>query len=992
MKMWRVCLAVLVVFSLCTTLGFAAYTERLSINGAGGEADGASSSPTVDRYGDVAAFASTATNLVEGDTNGCSDIFASKRGEAGLLRVSVDSAGAEADGASTKPFLSPGSNSVVYQSLATNLVAEDAGDVMNVYVTDIGGGVVSGTYLVSVGMAGPADGASYDASITESNQYVAFTSEATNLADGDSNDCSDIFVRDRDSDTTIRVSVDSEGGEANGPSYSSMISADGSHVVFISEATNLVEGDTNGVADVFVYDLDAGTIERVSVDTPGNQANGASTGRPSISGTGGAVAFASAATNLVDGDTNGATDIFVRNLSESTTSRVSVADSTGAQADGDSWGPSISTDGRLVGFASGASNLVADDANGVDDVFVNDSATGHTLRFSVPGDGTAVPRFRDSGLTPGEPGIGEADGASSEPAVAMFAVTDGVPCCTDGRWNVVFTSQATNLVPDDTNDVSDVFMRTLLLHRNNESFPSDLGMICFDRGGSSGEWTDLNGEITIDGHVVPILPPEIDNATKLLLLSDDLISLEAVPDPGFRFLAWDCCFERTGLVSNPMELRVPRCIGGWAQIEAIPYTFTLNTVGDGTVFVDSAEVEVPYSATFYYGDEVTISAAAAVGRVFSGWSGDLTGNVNPATITITGDTAIVAHFPLPTVSLRVGGVGSGTVKVNSEAHALPWNEVFDAGATVTLEAVPAAGQLFTGWSGDVTGDDNPVELVMLEDAHVTASFSTTEVTLTVNGEPGTSVKVNGVAHWLPWSGQFTYGAAVTLEAVPGDCSRFDGWSGAVTGTTNPIIVTMAGNKTVTASFSSISVFTDIGCEFWAAREIAACAAAGIVAGYLDGTYKPDVAVSRDQMATYISRALAGGDAQVPSGPAVPSFPDVATDYWAYKYIEYAKAHDIVTGYPDGWYHPADIVNRGQMAVFIARAMAGGDSHVPTPMPPPTFPDVTGGNDWAWCYKYVEYVVGHSVVQGYPDGNYHPEYEVTRDQMAVFIQRAFELPM
>jgi hypothetical protein len=124
-------------------------------------------------------------------------------------------------------------------------------------------------------------------------------------------------------------------------------------------------------------------------------------------------------------------------------------------------------------------------------------------------------------------------------------------------------------------------------------------------------------------------------------------------------------------------------------------------------------------------------------------------------------------------------------------------------------------------------------------------------------------------------------------------------------------------------------------------------------------------------------------------PTTPSFSDVPTDFWCYKYIEYAVEHDIVGGYGDGTYQPQLPLDRGQMAVFIARAMAGDDQSVPDPVGTPSFPDVPAD---FWSYRHIEYIAAEDVAGGYYDGLYHPETFVTRDQMAVFICRAFDLPM
>jgi len=200
----------------------------------------------------------------------------------------------------------------------------------------------------------------------------------------------------------------------------------------------------------------------------------------------------------------------------------------------------------------------------------------------------------------------------------------------------------------------------------------------------------------------------------------------------------------------------------------------------------------------------------------------------------------------------------------------------------------------------------------------------------------------------------------------------------------------------------IVYFSDVTLDNWAFAEVTACYHAGIVNGYADGTYQPSNAVTRDQMAVYISRALAGGDDGVPEFIGTPSFPDVDADHWALDYVEYAVESNVVAGYDDGYYHPEYQVTRDQMAVYVARAMVAptGEAALAdyTPADPRNFPDVPDmgygddGTDPFWAYTHIEYCVENGVVQGYDDGYYHPEVGVTRDQMAVYIQRAFQLPM
>ena len=262
----RVAVAVAVFLLLCATAGFTSSTDLVS-GGPGGVSDGASGWPSIGNCRELTAFESDATNLVEGDTNGVTDVFASTPccpvfpGSAGTGRLSVSAAGAEGNGPSRHPAMDALGTSVAYESLASNLVDGDTNDASDIFMTAVGCDDGSGSWepttaRVSLTAAGEqADGASTYPSVGGNGLIVAFESVATNLVEGDTNGVSDIFVRDRDLGTTLRVSVSSEGGEANGPSHLPVVSADGRFVVFISEATNLVPDDTNGVADVFIRDL-----------------------------------------------------------------------------------------------------------------------------------------------------------------------------------------------------------------------------------------------------------------------------------------------------------------------------------------------------------------------------------------------------------------------------------------------------------------------------------------------------------------------------------------------------------------------------------------------------------------------------------------------------------------------------------------------------------------------------------------------------------------
>ena len=351
-------------------------TELVSVDSAGTQGIAYSGGPAVciSADGRYVAFASTAWNLVAGDTNATQDIFVRDRQLGTTERVSVSSAGAQADGYNGWSFLSISADGryVAFASSATNLVAGDTNGAIDVFLRDRQLGTTERVSVDSSGSQEDSD-ASYPW-VTPDGRYVAFSSDASNLVAGDTNGTPDVFVRDRQLGTTERVSVGSGGSQANGFSYAPSISADGRFVAFYSDAPDLVPGDTNGWGDIFLRDRQLGTTTRISVSSAGVQGNG-NCAFPSISADGRYVAFNSYSTNLVAGDTNGQGDAFLRDVLLGTTERVSVG-ATGQQGNNLCFSCSISADGRRVAFQSDASNLVDGDTNAVRDVFVRDLAGG----------------------------------------------------------------------------------------------------------------------------------------------------------------------------------------------------------------------------------------------------------------------------------------------------------------------------------------------------------------------------------------------------------------------------------------------------------------------------------------------------------------------------------------------------------------------------------------------------------------------------------------
>ncbi|MEG4489099.1 calcium-binding protein [Microcoleus sp. D2_18a_B4] len=399
-------------------------TTPVSVDSAGNLGNSGSYNPSISADGRFVAFSSLASNIVPGDTNNTYDIFVRDRLTNTTTRVSVDSAGNQADRNSDGASISPDGRFVAFNSDASNLVPGDTNNTFDIFVRDR---LTNTTTRVSVDSAGnQGNSRSTSPSISADGRFVAFDSGASNIVPGDTNNSFDIFVRDRLTNTTTLVSVDSAGNQGNSGSGTPSISADGRFVAFSSVASNLVPGDTNDDTDIFVRDRLTNTTTRLSVDSAGNQGNGNSY-NPSISADGRFVAFSSVASNIVPGDTNNRFDIFVRDRLTNTTTGLSV-DSAGNPGNLQSGSPSISADGRFVAFTSEVSNLVPGDTNINRDIFVRDTLTNTTTRVSVDSAGNQADRN-----------------------------SDGASISADGRF-VAFSSFASNIVPGDTNNTDDIFV------------------------------------------------------------------------------------------------------------------------------------------------------------------------------------------------------------------------------------------------------------------------------------------------------------------------------------------------------------------------------------------------------------------------------------------------------------------------------------------------------------------------------------------------------
>ena len=442
-----------------------ASTELVSRSAAGVVGNGGSFEPSLSGDGQLVAFVSSASNLEPTAVDSTFRVFLKNRTSGTVELVAVNANGDPSNDTASNPAISSNGQHIAFTTTATNLHPADNNFIRDVYVRDT---QAMTTTLISVGFDGTlANQLSSVPAISADGRFVVFESTATNLVSDDFNFQADVFVRDRDADEdgifdepeadamrTVRVSVSGEGTAGNNASHSSSISADGRFVAFVSSATNLVAGDTNSQPDVFLHDRDAdenGVFDEtepaaratylISVGDDGEPADGLSL-NTAVSADGRFVAFESYATNLLPTAVDIRQHIYVRDWQAGTTTLISRT-STGAPADDSSGNPVLSGDGRFIAFESVASDLTDEDPNFGGDIYLHDRDADENGIFDETGAGATTTQR----INLHDDGAASVNGQAFNPSMR----TDGA--------EIAFESDANDLVADDSNGFSDVFVR-----------------------------------------------------------------------------------------------------------------------------------------------------------------------------------------------------------------------------------------------------------------------------------------------------------------------------------------------------------------------------------------------------------------------------------------------------------------------------------------------------------------------------------------------------
>lgn len=435
-------------------------TRLISLDESGNQINDYSQRPRISDDGSLVAF-DTWAGLIASDSNDTGDIYISDWNSGTIILGSVNKTEGIPNSASVAPALSANGEVIAFESYASDIVVGDTNDVLDIYARNLT--TNQNTWASKDGFPFLESNANNEqVAISENGQFVVFSSAASNLVASDTNRQRDIFAYDRNNNQTTRISQTYWGGETQAWSDQPSISDDGRYIAFFSYDDEIVNEDFNDSGDIFVFDQETGDHPRISIGNIDDEANNDSF-QPVISGNGNFVAFVSYADNLVSGDNNGSSDIFVADLTTAITTRVSV-DSFGNEGNSDSDLPAISEDGRYIAFVSYADNLVDNDNNGNPDVFVHDSVTGETILVSV--------NIWDDSSAWG----------SSSPSISA-----------DGRY-VAFDSYSYDLVEEDENGAYDIFVRDLILGVTSK--------VTHAPGGAPTNETSFAPDISADGRYI----------------------------------------------------------------------------------------------------------------------------------------------------------------------------------------------------------------------------------------------------------------------------------------------------------------------------------------------------------------------------------------------------------------------------------------------------------------------------------------------------------
>lgn len=1069
--------------------------ERVSVASDGTQGNEVSvNSVGMSKDGRYVVFHSRASNLVPGDTNGQDDVFIRDR-QAGITqRVSIGSDGTQGDNFSGfgYVYVSDDGRSVAYESLSSNLVPNDTNLKNDVFVFDR---QTNENHRVSVASDGTqGNNGSYVLDMSPDGRYILFSSSATNLIAGDTNNSSDVFMYDMQTGQTIRLSLGTGGIQGNGDSDDGAFSDDGRFIGFTSLASNLVSGDTNNAEDVFVFDRQNKTTTRVSVSSNGSQSPGGYIFGTSISPDGRFVVFATIADGLVPGDTNGLWDVFVRDTALGTTTLVSVR-ADGSQSNGQngtSRKPTISDDGKIIAFSSSASNLVPGDTNGKTDVFIYRTLPAWTIMTYLDGDNNLDSNYRGV--------FNQYERAANNPNVNLLVAWDEAGNSNSAYYKVKYDANLTNLASYTEGidhwskgelNMGDPASLSDFIGWARQNYPAQHYALFISDHGNGLKGTVRDQSNNNDWITVKELSDALSTATsgggnKIDVVFADSCLMGMI-ETGYQIRN----FANIYLASENLIWIPP--VGA-----ARPYTDYVNSISESTTPQTlAASIIGEYSAWLndtypdklgYTLSAVDLNQSEALENKVSGLSSVLQPNLSTYSSQIKSARNAVQKFDsdssesitssdeyvdlydlalklkeIPDLSIQsaaqdvIDGVNSyvignisrpGTDKFPSNSldpartHGVSiffptgqykrsfyegLNLDFAADAVWNPQPAYSFSPLSTGsgWGSflvdyvfnitpSAPDDPNPPDLavppsivppvvnsVRRADASptdgqsiryiVTFSENVTNVkpedfklyTTGVTGSTISDVSAVSDAIYTVTVNSGSGSGTIRLDVLDNDSI--------IDVDNNPL----GGSGAENGSFSSGEIyniqkpiFDDVPHSYWAWNYIERLYSAGITGGCTASPlrYCPSNPVNRAQMAVFLLRAEHGSHYIPPVATGV--FTDVPADDWTASWIEQLANEGITGGCTTTpkQYCPTATITRAQMAVFLLRAEHGA-SYTP-PAATGMFADVPQDG---WIAPWVEQLANEAITGGCGGSNFCPGKAVTRDQMAIFLVRTFNLP-
>jgi M6 family metalloprotease-like protein len=499
------------------------------------------------------------------------------------------------------------------------------------------------------------------------------------------------------------------------------------------------------------------------------------------------------------------------------------------------------------------------------------------------------------------------------------------------------------------------------------------------------------------------------------------VNLTATPSAGYAFASWSGSASGTNNTTT-ISMSADKSVTANFTPSCFTLTKTANPAAAGSVSASPAPNCTGVPTKYTAGTQVTLTATASTGFVFSAWSGSASGTTNPTTVTMSADKSVTANFTAAcyTLTKAANPTAGGTISASPAPNCNSTQYTY--GSVVTLTAHPSANYVFTSWSGHASGSTNPINLTMTANKSVTANFvsnSTPVVTSIVRADasPTSSVRVKyTVTFSEPVTGVDTHDFALTTYGlqetfvgnVTGEAQTYTVTVNTGTGngtlrldlvdndtikdsTGVPLGGTGAGNGSYTGGQSYTVVkgatYEDVPIGYWAWQYVERLHNAGVTSGCWENPpyFCPTITVNRAQMAVFLLRARYGATYSPPA-PTGAVFPDVPKTYWAAAWIEQVYREGWTSGCGNGKYCPQTVVTRGQMAVFLLRAKHGATYNPPAATG--LFSDVPKSY---WAAAWIEQLYREGVTGGCGGENYCPASPVTRAQMAVFLVKAFNLP-